>query len=74
MRFLDQPENSDLSIGLAILTGSPRTTHFFFYVMNVDLTVAFEHFEDPRSLIILNILKEKLVISYIVGSFYLDII
>ena len=42
--------------------------------MNVNLMVVFEYFDDLRSLIILNILKEKLVVFYIVGSFYLDII
>ena len=35
---------------------------FAFYVINVNSTVVFKHFEDLKDLIILNILKEKLVV------------
>ena len=44
---------------------------YAFYVVNVNSTVAFEHFEDLKNLIILNILKEKLFVFYLVTSFYL---
>ena len=46
---------------------------FAFCVVKVNLTVVFEHFEDLRNLIILNISKEKLVISCLLGSFYIII-
>ena len=42
---------------------------FAFCVENVNLTVVFKHFEDLKDLIILNILKEKLVMSCLPGSF-----
>ena len=42
---------------------------FAFCAENVNLTVAFKHFEDLKDLIILNILKEKLVMSCLLGSF-----
>ena len=37
---------------------------FDFYVVNVNSTVVFEHFEDLKDLIILNILKEKYLASW----------
>ena len=57
-------------------TSSPRTISFCSYVVNV---VVFKYFEDLKDLIILNIkrslrskcLKEKLVISCLLGSFFL---
>ena len=47
---------------------------FAFYVVNVNSTVVFKHFEDLKDLIILSILKEKLVMSCLLGSFYLNIV
>ena len=47
---------------------------FAFCVVNVNSTVVFKHFEDLKDLIILNILKEKLVMSSLMGSFYLNIV
>ena len=47
---------------------------FAFCAVNVNSTVVFKHFEDLKDLIILNILKEKLVMSYLLGSFYLKIV
>ena len=44
---------------------------FAFCVVNVKSTVVFKHFED---LIIVNIPKEKLVISWLLSSFYLKIV
>ena len=45
---------------------------FDFYVVNVNSTVVFEHFEDLKDLIILNILKEKM--SCLLGPFYFKIV
>ena len=45
---------------------------FAFYVVKVNSTVVFKHFEDTKNLIILNILKEKLVMSCLRSSFYLN--
>ena len=39
---------------------------FAFCVVKVDSAVVFKHFEDLKDLIILNILKEKLFMSYYV--------
>ena len=47
---------------------------FDFCVVNESSTVVFKHFEDIKVVIILNILKEKLVMSCLLGSFYLKII
>ena len=47
---------------------------FAFCVVNVNSTVVFKHFEDLKDLIVLNILKEKLVMSCLLGSFYLKIV
>ena len=43
---------------------------FDFYVVNVNSTVVFEHFEDLKDLIILNILKEKLVMFCLLDPFF----
>ena len=43
-------------------------------VVIVNSTVVFKHFEDLKDLIIWKILKEKLVMSYLLGSFYLKIL
>ena len=45
---------------------------FAFCVVNVNSTIIFEHFEDLKNLIILNILKDKLDISCFLGSFCLS--
>ena len=47
---------------------------FAFCVVNVNSTVIFEHFEDLEDPIILNILKETLVMSCLLGSFCLKIV
>ena len=47
---------------------------FLFSVVSVNSTVVFKHFEDLKNFIILNILKEKMVMSYLLGSFYLKIV
>ena len=47
---------------------------FAFYVVNVNSTVVFKHFEDLKDLITLNILIEKLVMTCLLGSFYLKIV
>ena len=47
---------------------------FVFWVVNVNSTVVFKHIENLKDLNILNILKEKLVMSSILGSFYLKIV
>ena len=47
---------------------------FAFCVVNLNSTVVFKHFENLKDLIILNILKEKLVMSCLLGSFYLKIV
>ena len=45
-----------------------------FCVVNVNSTVVFKYFEDLKDLIVLNILKEKLVMSCLLGSFYFKIV
>ena len=45
-----------------------------FCVAKVNSTVDFKHFEDLKDLVILNNLKEKLVISCPLGSFYFQIV
>ena len=52
----------------------PGLQAFAFCVVNFNSTVVFEHFEDLKSLIILNISKEKLVISCLLSLFYLKIV
>ena len=47
---------------------------FAFCVVNVNSAVVLKHFEDLRDLIILKILKEKLVMPCLLGSFYLKIV
>ena len=47
---------------------------FDFSAVNVNSTVAFEHFKDLKNIIVFNILKEKLVVSCLLGSFYLKIV
>ena len=47
---------------------------FAFCVVNVNSTVDFKDFENLKDLIILNILKEKLVISCPLGSFNIKIV
>ena len=47
---------------------------FAFCVINVTSTVVFKHFEDLKDLTILNILKEKLVMSCLLDSIYLKIV
>ena len=47
---------------------------FAFYVVNVNSSVVFKHFEDLKDLIILSILKEILVMFCLLGSFYLKIV
>ena len=51
-----------------------RLQVFAFCVVNVNPTVDFKNFEDRKDLIILNILKDKSVISCLPGSFYLKIV
>ena len=48
-------------------TSSPRTTSVYFFRSRLKFNCYFEHFEDLKNLIILNILKEKLVISCLLG-------
>ena len=47
---------------------------FAFCVVNLNSAVVFKVFEDIKDLIILKILKEKLVMSCLMGSFYLKIV
>ena len=47
---------------------------FSFCVVNINSTVVFKHYEDLKDFIILNILKEILVMSRLLGSFYPKII
>ena len=47
---------------------------FALCVVIVNSTVVFKHFEDLKDLIIWKILKEKLVMAYLLGSFYLKIL
>ena len=47
---------------------------FAFCEVNLNSTVAFEHFEDLKNLIVLNILKGKVVISCLLGSFYFKVV
>ena len=47
---------------------------FAFCVVNINSTVVFKHFEGLKDPIILKILKEKLVMSCLQGSFYLKIV
>ena len=47
---------------------------FVFSVVNVNSTGVFEHSEDLIDLVILNVLKVKSVMSYLLGSFYLKIV
>ena len=46
---------------------------FAFCVVNVNSAVVSKHFEGLKDLIILNILKEKLIMPCLLGSFYLKI-
>ena len=55
-------------------TISPRLQAFAICVVNVNSTVVFKHFEDLKNLITLNILKEKLIMSCLLGSFYFKIV
>ena len=48
---------------------SNKLQAFAFGVVNVNSTIVFEHFEDLKNLIILNILKEKSVISCLLARF-----
>ena len=52
-------------------TSSPRLQALTFCVVNVNSTAVFKHFENLKDLVILNILKEKLIMSCLLGSFYL---
>ena len=47
---------------------------FAFCVVNVNGTVVFKHVKDFKDLIILNILKDKLFMLCLLGSFYLKIV
>ena len=47
---------------------------FAFCLVNVNSTVVFKHSENLKDLIILNFLKEKLVMSCLLGSFNLKIV
>ena len=47
---------------------------FAFCIVNFNSTVVFRHFEDLKDVITLNILKEILVMSGLLGSFYLKIV
>ena len=47
---------------------------FAFCVVSVNSTVVLKHLEDLKGLIIWNILKEKLVMSCLLGSFILNCI
>ena len=47
---------------------------FAFCVVNVNSTVVLKHFENLNDFIILNILKEKLVMPCLLGSFYLKVV
>ena len=51
----------------------PGLQAFAFWVVNVSSTVVLKHFEDSKDIIILNILKEKLVMSCLLGSFFLKL-
>ena len=51
---------------------SNKLQAFAFCVVNVNSTIVFVESEYFKNLIILNILKEKLVISCLLGSFYLN--
>ena len=46
---------------------------FAFYEVNVNSSVVFKHFGDLKDLIILKILKERLVMSFRLGSFILKL-
>ena len=46
---------------------------FAFCIVNVNSAVVFKHFEDLKDLIILKILKERLVMSFRLGSFILKL-
>ena len=48
----------------------PRTTSVSFLCSKLNSTVVFKHFENLKDPIILNILKEKLVMSCLLGSFF----
>ena len=54
-------------------TNSPRLQAFAFCVANFYSTVVCKHFEDLKDLIILSMLK-KLVFSWLLGFFYLNIV
>ena len=47
---------------------------FAFCEVNLNSTVVFEHFEHLKNLIVLNILKWKVVISCLLGSFYFKVV
>ena len=47
---------------------------FAFCVENVNSIVVFKYLRDLNDLIILNILKEKLVMSCLLGSFHVNIV
>ena len=51
---------------------SSKLQVFAFCVVNVNSTIVLEHFGNLKNLIILNIFKEKLVNSCLLGSFYLN--
>ena len=51
---------------------SNKLQEFAFCIGNVSSTIDFEQFGDLKNLIILNNLKEKLVNSWLLGSFYLN--
>ena len=45
-----------------------------FFIVNVNSNVVFKHFKDLKDSIILDIMKEKLVMPCLLGSFYLKIV
>ena len=47
---------------------------FAFCVVNINSAFVFKYFEDLKDLVILKILKEKLVMSCLLGSFFLVIV
>ena len=49
---------------------SPRTSSVSFLCSKLNSPVVFKHFENLKDPIILNILKEKLVMSCLLGSFF----
>ena len=72
--FLDQIYPKKSYFQLKIEQAVQGLQAFAFCCSKCWFNYCFKHFEGLKDLLILNILKEKLVMSFLLGSFYLKIL